>query len=207
MSGERGNSLIAPRLFGRTFLKEEVMNTLCTVIFWLGETGEHKGGLLDIDPGLIVWTIVTFAILLFILGKFAWKPIIKTLQEREEKIKNSLDEAEKARREAEALIAQNNDLLARAEREANDIMRKAKEEAEKLKANYAAQTKIETDKLLENAKKEIETEKRAALMELRGEISDMVVTAAGKVIGASLDTDKHKKIVDDFIKDLPTNQN
>lgn len=182
------------------------MKTLL-MTFMLLEEGGHKGGLLDIDPGLIIWTLIIFGLLLALLGKFAWKPIIKTLQEREEKIRHSLEEAEKARRDAEGLIAKNNEVLAQAEREAQEIARKAKETADKLKNEIAEQAKAEAAKLIAAAKKEIDNEKNTALTYLKNEVAGMAVQAAGKIIGANLDTDKHKKLVDDFIKELPTGKN
>jgi F-type H+-transporting ATPase subunit b len=178
------------------------MKTLALILLLAGE--EHKGSLLDIDPGLIVWTLITFSLLLFLLSKLAWKPIIKTLQEREEKIRHSLEEAEKARREAEALIARNADMMAQAERDAQELVRRAKEMADKLKLELTEQGKLEAAKMLTTAKKEIENEKNAALSQLKSEVADMVVQAAGKVIGSALDADKHKKIVDDFIKEMPS---
>jgi F-type H+-transporting ATPase subunit b len=174
-----------------------------TLAFILLAGDEHKGSLLDIDPGLIVWTLITFTLLLFLLSKLAWKPIIKTLQEREEKIRKSLEEAEKARREAEALIAKNAEMMAQAERDAQELVRRAKEMADKLKLELTEQGKLEAAKMLVTAKKEIENEKNSALSQLKTEVADMVVQAAGKVIGAALDADKHKKIVDDFIKEMP----
>lgn len=190
----------------KKFLNGRIMKTLLITFMLFGE-GEHKGGLLDIDPGLIIWTLIIFGLLLVLLGRFAWKPIIKTLQEREEKIKNSLEEAEKARRDAEGLIAKNNEVLAQAEREAQDIARKAKETAEKLKNEIAEQAKIEAVKLLATAKKEIENEKNSALVYLKNEVAGMAVQAAGKIIAANLDAEKHKKLVDDFIKEIPTGKN
>lgn len=170
----------------------------------LSGDGEHKGGLLDIDPGLIIWTLITFFLLLLLLGKFAWGPIVKTLQEREEKIKNSLEEAEKARRDAESLMAKNNEVLAQAERDAQDIARKAKEAADRLKGEIAEQAKLEASKLIENAKKEIENEKNSALLSLRQQVTEMAVGAAGKIIAANLDAGKHKQLVDDFIRQMPS---
>jgi F-type H+-transporting ATPase subunit b len=182
------------------------MKTLLLTFLLLGG-GEHKGGLLDIDPGLIIWTLITFFLLLVLLGKFAWKPIIKTLQEREEKIKSSLEEAEKARRDAEGLIAKNNEVLAQAEREAQDIARKAKETADKLKSEITEQAKTEAAKLIASAKKEIDNEKNTALAYLKGEVAGMAVQAAGKIIAVNLDAEKHKKLVDDFIKEIPSGKN
>lgn len=182
------------------------MKTLFMAFMLLGE-GEHKGGLLDIDPGLIIWTLITFGLLLVLLGRFAWKPIIKALQEREEKIKSSLEEAEKARRDAEGLIAKNNEVLAQAEREAQDIARKAKETADKLKSEITEQAKAEAAKLIASAKKEIDNEKNTALAYLKGEVAGMAVQAAGKIISANLDAEKHKKLVDDFIKEIPAGKN
>ena len=182
------------------------MKTLLMTFMLLGE-GEHKGGLLDIDPGLIIWTLITFGLLLVLLGRFAWKPIIKALQEREEKIKSSLEEAEKARRDAEGLIAKNNEVLAQAEREAQEIARKAKETADKLKSEITEQAKTEAAKLIASAKKEIDNEKNTALAFLKGEVAGMAVQAAGKIIAVNLDAEKHKKLVDDFIKEIPSGKN
>lgn len=165
--------------------------------------GEHKGSLLDIDPGLIFWTIITFFLLLGLLGKFAWKPIVKTLQEREARIKDSLDQAEKARREAESLGRKNEELLARAEREAQELIKQAKEAAQKLQGELIDHAKSEAGKLLESAKREIDNDKKTALMELRHEVAHLAVGAAGKIIGSTLDVDKHKKIVDEFINEMP----
>lgn len=182
------------------------MNTLWYLAILSGG-GEHKGSLLDIDPGLIVWTLITFFLLLVLLGKFAWKPIVKTLQERESKIKDSLDQAEKARREAESLGKKNEELLARAEREAQELIRQAKDAAQKLQTDLIEHAKSEAGKLLDTAKREIDNDKKTALVELRQEVAFLAVNAAGKIIGTTLDVDKHKKIVDEFIKDMPAERN
>lgn len=169
--------------------------------------GEHKGGLLDIDPGLIFWTIVTFVILLVLLRLTAWGPIIKMLEEREEKIKNSLEEAEKARREAAALTEKNQEIMAKAEREAQEVARRAKENAEKLKTEIMDQAKAEAARLVAEARTQIENEMNSAISTLRKEVGDMAVTAAGKILATNLDSDKHKKLIDDFIKDMPVGRN
>lgn len=182
------------------------MNTLWYLAILSGG-GEHKGSLLDIDPGLIIWTLITFFLLLVLLGKFAWKPIVKTLQEREAKIKDSLDQAEKARREAESLGKKNEELLARAEREAQELIKQAKEAAQKLQSDLIEHAKSEAGKLLDTAKREIDNDKKTALVELRQEVAFLAVHAAGKIIGTTLDVDTHKKIVDEFIKDMPAERN
>ncbi len=176
-------------------------------ILMLSGEGEHKGGLLDIDPGLMIWTIITFVVLLVLLKFLAWGPIIEMLQEREGKIRSSLEEAEKARREAAELMGRNNEILAKAERDAQDIARRAKETAEKIAHDIAEKAKVDATKLVETAKKEIESEKQNALSSLRQEVAEMAIQAAGKILAVNLDADKHKKLVDDFIKTIPSSRN
>ncbi len=182
------------------------MNLSCFFLTWLGG-GEHKGGLLDIDPGLMIWTVITFALLLIVLGKFAWKPIIKTLQEREERIRGSLEQADRARREAESLMERNNEILARAELEAQSIMKKAQESAERLKSEIFKEANAKAAEFRNTAIQEMEREVTSAKIQLQREIADLAVQAAAKVIAATLSTDQHKKIVDDFIRELPTQKN
>lgn len=182
------------------------MKPLWLILMILGGEG-HKGGLMDIDPGLMFWTAVTFFLVLLVLGRYTWKPIIKTLQEREEKIKNSLDQADRARRESEALMEKNNAILARAELEAQQIMKKAQESAERLKAEIFKEATAKAAEFRNAAIQEIEREKTAALIALQKEVADIAVTAAGKIINAALNPEQHKKIVDDFISSLPNQKN
>jgi len=166
-----------------------------------------SGGLLDPNPGLIFWTTVTFVIVLFILKKFTWVPMLNALEEREKGIQGSIDRAHTAKEEAEEVLRKNKALLAKADSEAEKIVREGKEYGDKLRAEITEKAQTEAAKMIASAKDEIEQEKRRALMELRTEVADLAVKGAEKIIMANLDAEKQKKIVDSMIQDLSQNRN
>jgi F-type H+-transporting ATPase subunit b len=157
----------------------------------------------DINPGLMVWTVVTFVVLLLVLSKYAWKPLLKSLQEREDNIRDALGQAEKARAEASELVKQNEVNLARAEEEYQKIVREGKAFAEKLKEEIVAKANAQAQRQLQQAKEEIQRDVDAARQQLRTEVADLAVQAAGKILDESLDAQKHRKIVDNFLNQLP----
>ncbi|WP_294346013.1 F0F1 ATP synthase subunit B [Prosthecochloris sp.] len=166
-----------------------------------------SGGLLDPNPGLIFWTTVTFVIVLFILKKFTWGPMLNALEEREKGIQDSIDRAYTAKEEAEEVLRKNKALLAKADSEAEKIVREGKEYGDKLRAEITEKAHTEAARMIASAKDEIEQEKRRALMELRTEVADLAVKGAEKIIMANLDAEKQKKIVDSMIQDLSQNRN
>lgn len=161
--------------------------------------------LINVDPGLIIWIAVTLVLFLLILSKFAWKPLLAALQERESRIQESLDSAENALKRAEEISRQNQDALKEAEAKAQQIRREALEEAELLRADRMEKAKQEAVKLIEHARTEIEQEKKKAMTDLRKEAADIAVKAAAMILDAELDQTKNKKLVDSFIRDLPEN--
>jgi F-type H+-transporting ATPase subunit b len=165
------------------------------------------GSLLSPNPGLIFWTAITFVIVLIILKKIAWGPIISALDEREKGIQSSIDRAHKAKEEAEAILKKNRETLAKADAEADRIIREGKEYADKLRADISEKAQAESKKMISNAKDEIEQEKRRALDVLRNEVADLAVKGAEKIIKTTLDADLQKKIVDSMIQDLSTKRN
>ena len=165
------------------------------------------GSLLSPNPGLIFWTAITFVIVLLILKKIAWGPILNALEEREKGIQSSIDRAFQAKDESEAILRKNKELLAKAEAESDRIIREGKDFAEKLRADIAEKTQAEAQKMIASAKDEIEQEKRRALAELRNEVADLAVRGAEKIIKSNLDADTQKRIVDTMIQDLSTNRN
>ncbi|ABL66691.1 F0F1 ATP synthase subunit B [Chlorobium phaeobacteroides] len=166
-----------------------------------------NGGLLSPNPGLIFWTTVSFVIVLLILRKLAWGPIISALEEREKGIQSSIDRAHKAKDEAEEILRKNRELLAKADAESDKIIREGKEYGEKLRAGIAEKAQAEAAKMISMAKEEIEQEKRRALDVLRNEVAELAVMGAEKIIKTSLDADMQKKIVDSMIQDLSTKRN
>jgi F-type H+-transporting ATPase subunit b len=157
----------------------------------------------DINPGLMVWTIATFVVLVIVLSKYAWKPLLRSLQDREDKIRQALELADKARAEAAELIQQNEKNLARAEEEYQRIIREGKTFAEKLKDEVVAKAHQQAQREMQQAKEEIQRDVESAKQQLRTEVADLAVQAAGKILDETLDPQKHRKIVDKFLSQLP----
>ena len=161
--------------------------------------------MLEINPGLIIWTVITFVGLAIVLGKFAWKPLLEALQKREEHVRSSIERAEQAKQEAERLLEENRKQLARAEEEAHRILTEGRALGEKLKNEIVEKTNQQTRKMIDQAKLEIERDKEAALSQLRGEVANLAIQAAGKILDETLDENKHRKIVDAYLRELPKN--
>jgi len=161
--------------------------------------------MLEINPGLIVWTIITFLIVLGILRAVAWKPLLGALTAREEKIRGSLADAEQAQQEARRLLEDNRAQLARAEEHSQKIIRDGRDMGERLKAEIVEKANASARQVVEQAKEEIRREKESALTQLRGEVADMAVVAAGKILDANLDAAKQRQVVDAAIRDLTRN--
>jgi F-type H+-transporting ATPase subunit b len=161
--------------------------------------------MLDINPGLIIWTTVTFLLLVLVLGKVAWKPLVQALQDRESSIAKALEKAEEARKESQRLLEENTKVLAAANAETSRILKEGRELAEQMKNEIVAKAHTQAKAELERAKEEIQREKETALTEMRGEIADMAIAAAEKLLDESLDAPKQKKMIDKVIQQLPKN--
>jgi F-type H+-transporting ATPase subunit b len=174
-------------------------------IFITGEPNEQKDSLLSVEPGLMIWTIIIFILLLFILKKYAWKPLLKSLKDRELSIRDSIEKAEQMKQESEKLLTRNRELLAKADDEARKVISEGREMVEKLRNEIISKTQEDSTRILNQAKSEIEREKLAALNELKDEIASLAVQAAGKIIDENLDKDKQMKIINSFINQIPKN--
>jgi len=179
----------------------EILLIKALLVFSEGE----KGGLLSVNPGLIFWTTVTFIILLLLLRKIAWNPIMKALNERENIIKESLEKADRARLEAQKLLDENKANLEKAEKESQKIIEQGREFAEKLKNQLIEQSKTEAKKLVSDAAAEIERKNAEAFNSLKNQIAGIAIQAAEKIIKENLDKDKEKKLVDKLIDEIPKN--
>jgi len=156
----------------------------------------------DINPGLILWTIITFLVVVLILRAVAWKPLLAALNGREEKIRSSLQHAEQAQQEAQRLLEANRRQLALAEEQSQRIIREGRTLGERLKAEIMEKANASSRHMIDQAKEEIKREKESALVQLRGEVADLAIMAAGKILDANLDTAKQRQLVDAAIKDL-----
>jgi F-type H+-transporting ATPase subunit b len=156
----------------------------------------------DINPGLAIWTIVTFLVVLGILRLTAWKTLLGILTSRENSIRASLEEAERVRGEARRLLEENKKQLASAEEESQRIVKEGRDLGERLKAEMLDRANTSSQHLVEQAKEEIRREKEQALDQLRQEMADLVVGAAGKLIDENLDTAKQRRLADAAIREI-----
>ena len=161
-----------------------------------------KEGLLKLDPGLLLWTIVTFVILVLILWKAAWKPIVSSLDSRAERLRGDIDKAEKARLEAESILNKNREILENAKDETARIISEGKEGAEKIRAEIIAKAGQEAKEIAERSKREISTAKDKALSELKLEIVNIATDIASRIIVKNLNPKDQEAIVKDALSKL-----
>ena len=159
--------------------------------------------LLDPHEGLIIWTIITFLVVLFVLKKFAWPQLLAALDEREKRISDAIAAAEQARQEAEEVLREHQQKLAAADEEARQIVAEAREAGANVRQTIVSQAREEAERMLDQARTSIESEKRAAIAELRRETANLAVQAAGALIDANLDDERNRGLVDDLIAGIP----
>jgi F-type H+-transporting ATPase subunit b len=153
----------------------------------------------EVNFGLFFWTWVVFLILLFVLWKFAWPGILKATEEREQKIRGQLAEAERLNGEAKASLAEGMKLQADARNQAQQLLAEAKAAVEKERASAVDKIRHDQDALMERSRRDIATERDKALADLRREAVDLALGAAAKVIGQRLDSETDKQIVLDYL--------
>ncbi|HVO20345.1 MAG TPA: F0F1 ATP synthase subunit B [Anaeromyxobacter sp.] len=161
------------------------------------------GGITDINPGLTIWTGITFLVLLVVLGRFAWGPIVATLKERERTIREAIEEAKRERAQAEKLLAEQQEGLARAQRQAAELAHQNQQEVEALRQELTARARKEADELVADARRQIAEEVSRARADLKAQVVDLAIDAAGRLIQASLDEKGQRKLVEDYIAELP----
>ncbi|PKR81960.1 ATP synthase F0 subunit B [Brumimicrobium salinarum] len=158
------------------------------------------------DLGLVFWTGLTFIILMFILTKFIWKPIMAAVNKREDNIQDALDMAKKTKAEMEKLQTQNANLLKEARIERDDMIKEAKETSDRMIDSAKGKAKEEADKIVENARVSIEAEKNAAVAELKNQVASISLEIAEKILREELSSDeKQKQLADRFAKDINLN--
>jgi F-type H+-transporting ATPase subunit b len=161
--------------------------------------------LLSPNWGLAFWLTLTFLILLFVLRRYAWGPIVSAMEEREKTIDSSIQRAEEALAEAKEIQADNEKARREAEQKAQRILREAREQAEQLADEERQTTQEQIDEMKLQAHDEIGREKQSALNELRSEVADLAVQAAGKILHEDMNQDRQRRMVDEFLEDLPRN--
>ena len=156
----------------------------------------------DFSIGLFVWQTVLFLALLFLLRKYAWKPILSAVEEREEGIKSALDAADNAKKEMAALNADNERILREAKAERDAILKEAREIKDGIIAEAKAQATVEADKVMSSAREQINNEKMAAITELKNQVADLSIDIAEKILKSELkDKTKQKEMVNNALKE------
>jgi len=171
------------------------MNALVTPVL--------AAGLLDLNPGLTLWTGITFLALIAVLARFAFGPIVRMLDERERTIHQAIDQAKKERAEAEKLVAETKEALQKAQREAAELAKRSQAEVETLRHELTARARREADELVATARAQIQEEKGKAVSELRGQVADMAIEVARRLIPQAVDEKTHRALVDEYVKQLP----
>ena len=192
---------MAGRLLARSVL---VLAWAAPVCASEGAEAGSKGGNALITPeiGLIFWTLVTFLTLLFILSKFAWGPIIKAMNAREDGIKSELDNARREREDAQRLLDDHRGLLDQARRERAEAVEAGRRDAERLKAEILDEARKQREQLMKQAETQIAAGLRQARAELKGEAAELAIQVAGKLMGKNLDDATQRRLVDDYLADL-----
>jgi len=150
----------------------------------------------------MIWTFIIFLLLLVILAKVAWKPLIASLKARENAIADSLSRAEQARADAERLIAENKQERAKAEEEVQKALKEGRAFAEQMRRDLVEKAKEEAQRMLSQAHAEIERDTQRALRQLRTEVSDLAVMATSKLLDENMNEERHHNVVHKMIADL-----
>jgi len=158
--------------------------------------------LIQVTPGLMIWTIVCFLITLFVLKRYAFGPIQKAIDERRERIRQSLEEADHAREEARKLLEEHKQLIGRAQTDAEEILSEARRVADANERRMREELESDRQRRLEETRKQIEAETRRALEQIRVEVVDLSMLAASKVTRKSLDDADHRRLIEEAVGEL-----
>ncbi|PYS07245.1 MAG: ATP synthase F0 subunit B [Acidobacteria bacterium] len=158
--------------------------------------------LIQPDPGLFIWTIVTFLVLLALLAKFAWRPLLQALESRQERIRKSLEDAERARQELERLQQESAKIMQQARIEAESIVTQTRADAERLREELKQKAKDEADNILRNAQQQIQLQTRQAIQQIRHEVADIAVLLASKLLERNIAKEDNARLIDDTLKQI-----
>jgi F-type H+-transporting ATPase subunit b len=157
----------------------------------------------EVRPGLIFWTLVTFIIVAIILRWKAWGPILSLVEEREKQIASSIEAAKRERAEAEKLLAEQKTAIAEARREAQEMLRRNQQEVEKFREELMAKSRKEAEEFKASATREIQEQKSKAIAEVKSLTVDLAMEVAGKLLNERLDDSKHRALAEQFVQGLP----
>ena len=158
------------------------------------------------DPGLYIWTIVTFLILLGLLARFAWRPLLQALEERQATIAKSLDDAQRARKELEQLHVESSRILAEARANAETILARTREDGNRLREEMKQKAQSEAQGIVRNAEKQIELETARALQQIRHEAIELSMTIASKLLQRQVTAADNERLIEETFRQLESTQ-
>ena len=158
------------------------------------------------DPGLFIWTILTFLALLFLLGKFAWKPLLQALDSRQDTIRKSLDDAEQARKKLVQVQEESARIVAKARADANTIIANSRADATKLQEELKQKARAKADGIMQNAEKQIQLQNDRSLAQIRGEAVELSLMIASKLIQRNISKEDNDRLIEDTLKQIQSPQ-
>ena len=164
---------------------------------------ENGNALLQFEPGLMIWTVVTFLLTFLALRLIAWKPILGALDEREGRIRESLEKAELAKSEAERAIAENRANMEASLRRSQELVVEARQEADRVRTEAREEARQEARKIMEEGRRQLEAERRIAVAELRQEAADLAIRAAEHLLKKRVGEQENRRLVEEFLEQLP----
>ena len=177
---------------------------LATLLPLAVEAAEDSGDnpLIKLVPGLMIWTLICFAITFYVLKRFAFGPIQQVIDQRRERIRQSLQEADNARDEARRLLEEHRSLMSQARGQSEEILAEARRVADAQRERVREETEVDRQRRLEETKRQIEAETQRALGEIRREVGELALVAAERVTAGALDASSHRKLIDDAVREL-----
>jgi F-type H+-transporting ATPase subunit b len=181
-----------------------VITTIRNVLLLAQEAEEEGSDVADLIPHVeeLIWGTIAFAVLFFFMAKWVFPRLNQTLEARRERIQGELEKAEQTRREADQILTEYRQQLADSRDEANRIIEEARNTAESMRREMLARAEQENQAVLARAQEEIRAERDRVFQELKSQVGELSLALAGKVVGESLDRDRHLRLVDDYIEEL-----
>ena len=158
------------------------------------------------DPGLFIWTIVTFLVLLTLLAKFAWKPLLEALETRQQGIRKALDDAQTAKQELERLEQESAQMMRKARAEAEALITQSRADADRLREEIREKAKGDAEGIMRNAERQIQLETGRALQQIRSEAVDLSVMIASKIIQRNITKEDNERLIADALKQVEGNR-
>jgi F-type H+-transporting ATPase subunit b len=163
--------------------------------------------LVQVDPGLFIWTIVTFLVLLTLLAKFAWGPLLRALETRQQEIRKALDDAQLAQQELARLELESAQIIRKARQDAEAIVTQTRSDAERLREEMRQKARAEADGIVRNAERQIQLETARALQQIRHEAVDLSVMIASKIIQRNITKEDNERLIADALTQIQKTKN